>query len=97
MKTTRILACCAALLLFAGGAAAQSDRYPDRPLRVVVAFPPGGAADFIARILAQHVPAVTIPVFKGPNGLPVGAQLIARRNDDRKLFAAARWAYQVLM
>jgi amidase len=43
-----------------------------------------------------HAPSVTIPVFKGPNGLPVGAQVIARRNDDRKLFAAARWIYRSL-
>jgi tripartite-type tricarboxylate transporter receptor subunit TctC len=57
METVRILACCAALLSFAGNAVAQSDRYPNRPIRVVVAFPPGGAADFIARILAQRVPA----------------------------------------
>jgi amidase len=43
-----------------------------------------------------HVPALTIPVFKGPNGLPVGAQLIAKRNEDRKLLAAARWIYSRL-
>jgi len=43
-----------------------------------------------------HVPSVTIPAFKGPNGLPVGAQLVARRNDDRRLLAAARWVYQQL-
>jgi amidase len=43
-----------------------------------------------------HVPALTMPVFKGPNGLPVGAQLLARRHDDRKLFACARWAYAKL-
>ena len=43
-----------------------------------------------------HAPSVTVPVFKGPNGLPVGAQVIARRNDDRKLFVAARWIYQRL-
>jgi amidase len=45
----------------------------------------------------MHVPSVTLPVFKGPHGLPIGAQLIARRNDDRKLFAAARWVYQRLV
>ena len=43
-----------------------------------------------------HVPAVTIPVFKGPNSLPIGAQLVARRNDDRKLLSAARWIYSRL-
>lgn len=43
-----------------------------------------------------HVPSVTLPLFKGPNGLPVGAQLIARWCDDRRLFAAARWVYSRL-
>ena len=45
---------------------------------------------------ALHVPSVTLPVFKGPAGMPVGAQLIARRHDDRGLFACARWAYRRL-
>jgi Asp-tRNA(Asn)/Glu-tRNA(Gln) amidotransferase A subunit family amidase len=43
-----------------------------------------------------HVPVMTIPVFKGPHGLPVGAQLVARRNDDRKLFSSAQWIYRQL-
>jgi amidase len=41
----------------------------------------------------MHVPAMSVPVFRGPNGLPVGAQVIAARHADRKLFAAARWIY----
>jgi Asp-tRNA(Asn)/Glu-tRNA(Gln) amidotransferase A subunit family amidase len=43
-----------------------------------------------------HAPSVTLPVFRGPNGLPVGAQLVARRNEDRRLFAAAQWCYRQL-
>ena len=40
---------------------------------------------------ALHVPAVTIPVFTGPQGLPIGAQLVAPRHaDDRLLAVAAR-------
>lgn len=34
---------------------------------------------------------MTLPLFSGPNGLSVGAQLIAARNNDRLLFEAARW------
>jgi amidase len=44
----------------------------------------------------MHVPSITIPVFKGPNGLPIGAQLIAKHHEDRRLFAIARWAYRKL-
>lgn len=43
-----------------------------------------------------HVPQVSLPVFKGPNGMPIGAMLIAKRHDDRKLFACAQWAYEKL-
>lgn len=38
-----------------------------------------------------HLPCMTLPLFKGPNGLPVGAQFMAARNNDRLLFEAARW------
>ena len=40
---------------------------------------------------STHVPCMTLPLFSGPNGLPVGAQLIAKRNNDRLLFEVARW------
>jgi amidase len=44
----------------------------------------------------MHVPSITLPVFKGPHGLPVGAQLIARHHDDRRLFDIARWVCRQL-
>lgn len=55
-----------------------------------------GSAAFCAIWSAMHVPAVTLPVFKGRNGLPVGAQLIGKPSEDRRLFAAARWIYRTL-
>jgi Asp-tRNA(Asn)/Glu-tRNA(Gln) amidotransferase A subunit family amidase len=62
---------------------------------------PIGMAGFAGVPLFQlwstlHVPALCIPVFTGPAGLPIGAQLIAKRHDDRKLFACAEWAYSKL-
>jgi len=36
-----------------GGAASK---YPERPIRLIVGFPPGGATDILARILSQHMP-----------------------------------------
>ncbi len=53
-----------------------------------------GNASFCAIWTTMHVPAVTLPLFSGPNGLPVGAQFVAPRNDDRKLMSACRWIMQ---
>jgi tripartite-type tricarboxylate transporter receptor subunit TctC len=40
-------------VLMAQWAAAQA--YPNRPIRLIIAVPPGGAADFTARIVAQRL------------------------------------------
>jgi hypothetical protein len=37
------------------GAAQAQDAYPDKPVRVVVGFPPGTTADFIARLMAPKM------------------------------------------
>ncbi len=49
----RAAALAAALFAVTSAAIAQGD-YPNRPVRVIVAFPPGGATDVIARVLAQR-------------------------------------------
>ena len=39
----------------------------------------------------MNMPAITIPAAAGPRGLPLGVQLVARRYDDDRLLAHARW------
>jgi Asp-tRNA(Asn)/Glu-tRNA(Gln) amidotransferase A subunit family amidase len=41
-----------------------------------------------------HVPCVTVPVARGPSGLPVGLQVIGRFADDARTLAAARWVHE---
>jgi Asp-tRNA(Asn)/Glu-tRNA(Gln) amidotransferase A subunit family amidase len=36
-----------------------------------------------------HAPTMTLPLLRGPNGLPLGVQIAARRFDDYKLFKFA--------
>ena len=45
----------AAVLLMIASMAAWAQGYPDRPLRLVVGFPPGGSGDFLARIIADEL------------------------------------------
>ncbi|MBL8340938.1 MAG: tripartite tricarboxylate transporter substrate binding protein [Rubrivivax sp.] len=47
------VALCAAVLAFAAGAQAQSSPWPDKPLTMIVPFPPGGVADTVARPVAE--------------------------------------------
>lgn len=38
-----------------------------------------------------HVPCLTIPVAKGPTGLPLGLQIVGRRGEDAATLAWAQW------
>jgi amidase len=42
-----------------------------------------------------YTPCVTLPVFTGPSGLPVGIQLIGHRNQDHRLLERAEAVYRV--
>jgi Asp-tRNA(Asn)/Glu-tRNA(Gln) amidotransferase A subunit family amidase len=37
------------------------------------------------------VPAVTLPLLQGEQGLPIGVQVVGRRGDDARLLRTARW------
>ena len=54
LATTALVA--AAMALFQSPAHAQSAAsYPDKPVRIIVPFPPGGAADTFARLAGQKL------------------------------------------
>lgn len=50
-----------------------------------------GSAAFSSIWTLCHTPSLTLPLFSGPSGLPIGVQLVARRDCDRPLLEAARW------
>jgi amidase len=57
--------------------------------------PPGlddtGEATFNRLCSGLHVPCLSLPGFTGPNGLPVGIQVIGAIGDDLRLLRAAKW------
>jgi tripartite-type tricarboxylate transporter receptor subunit TctC len=60
--------------------------YPERPIRLVVGFPPGGATDILARILSQHMPeSIGQPVVvdnRGGASGTIAAAIVAKAPPD---------------
>ena len=78
---TRLLAL--VLLVVAAGASAQ---YPNRPIRLIVTYPPGGGADTMARIIAPKLTErlgqpVVVENKAGASG-QIGADLVAKSAAD---------------
>ena len=70
--------------MVASGAVAQT--YPDRPVRLIVGFPPGGAADILGRVAAQQLAGglgqqVVVDNRGGAGGL-IATEIAARANPD---------------
>jgi Asp-tRNA(Asn)/Glu-tRNA(Gln) amidotransferase A subunit family amidase len=42
------------------------------------------------------VPALNLPILQGPNGMPLGVQLVSFKGDDARLFRTARWLLNFL-
>jgi tripartite-type tricarboxylate transporter receptor subunit TctC len=45
----------AVLLCFSLSGTAFAQSYPDKPIRLIVPYPPGGGTDVVARLIAQRL------------------------------------------
>lgn len=72
---------------FLPAAFAQSDTYPDRPIRWIVPFAAGGPTDAIARVIAHALPqqlnGTSVAIENKPGGATViGTQAMSTANPD---------------
>ena len=78
-----VLAACAGAIASAAGAA---ETYPQRAIRLIVPYPPGGAGDIIGRILAARLGEAVRQQVVADNrpggGQVIATQLAARANPD---------------
>lgn len=85
----RVLATALPMVLSVGlapAAVAQTDVYPERPITVVVAYPPGGSTDLTGRAvadqLAKKLGATVIVENVGGAGGAIGAHKVSRAAPD---------------
>jgi len=81
------------------GLAAPAWAYPDRPVKIIVAFPPGSSTDIVARAIAQPLgEALGQPVVvenRGGAGGNIGTMAVARSSADGYTFLMHSVAYSV--
>jgi tripartite-type tricarboxylate transporter receptor subunit TctC len=82
MKTIRT----ALLLLAAAFAATAQAAYPDKPIRIVVPYPPGGTTDLLTRLVAQKLSeSLKQPVMvdnRAGGAAMIGSDLVAKSAPD---------------
>jgi tripartite-type tricarboxylate transporter receptor subunit TctC len=66
---------CACALGLGTAATAQPAAYPDRPVQLLVGYPPGGASDIVARLVAQELSRLNRQQFVVENKPGVGGML----------------------
>ena len=75
--------------------------YPNKPVKVVVPYPPGGATDIVARIVFQQVSEATGQQFVIENragaGGNIGAEFVARAPADGYTLLIATTAHAINM
>lgn len=74
------------LAALAGPAAFAQDAYPNKPIRIVVPYSPGGFTDILGRLIAEklqgQVGEAVIVDNKGGGGSTIGSALVARAPAD---------------
>jgi tripartite-type tricarboxylate transporter receptor subunit TctC len=89
-----------AVLTLAASPAAHAQDYPTRPVRIVVAFPPGGPTDFVGRIVSEKMTTllgqrVYIDNKPGANGTMGGGDVAKSDPDGYSLFLTTAGAVVV--
>jgi tripartite-type tricarboxylate transporter receptor subunit TctC len=86
MKHVRLAIAAVALAAFGGPAMAQAGDYPNRPVKVIVPFSPGGAVDgpmrAIAEQLGKRLKQQVIIENRPGAGATIGSELVAKSPPD---------------
>ena len=80
------LACCGPLGAWAQSGASTAQSYPSKPIRLVVPFAPGGAADILGRLIADRMQKdlgqSVVIINKDGGGTIIGVDFVAKSQAD---------------
>jgi tripartite-type tricarboxylate transporter receptor subunit TctC len=83
--------------LLAGGAVHAQQKYPTKPIRVIVPFVPGGASDVVARVMTQKLAdgfGISVVADNRPGaGGTIGSEIVVRANPDGYTMLLAGGSY----
>jgi tripartite-type tricarboxylate transporter receptor subunit TctC len=83
-RAAALAAACA--LSVSAQAQSPADKYPDKPIRIIVPYPPGGSVDVLGRVLAQRMQenwGQTVIVENRPGaGTMIGTAAVAKADPD---------------
>src|SRR5262249_21596056 len=84
--TRALLAAALCAWVLHGALPASAQTYPNRPIKVVVPFPPGGPTDGMARIISERLGAVLgqplVIENRGGAGGGIGGKFVAESDPD---------------
>lgn len=88
--------CLGALPFQVAAQAADMNAWPQRPIRLIVPFPPGGSADFLGRLVAERLTAATgwtvVVDNRAGAGGNIGLDAVARSAPDGYTFGIGQTA-----
>jgi tripartite-type tricarboxylate transporter receptor subunit TctC len=71
---------------FAVAASAQAQNYPNKPIKLIIPFPPGGTTDIVGRIVAdklgKELGQTVVVENRGGGGGSIGASALAKSDPD---------------
>jgi tripartite-type tricarboxylate transporter receptor subunit TctC len=86
VRLARAAALAACVLDASANAQSPADKYPDKPIRIIVPYPPGGSVDVLGRVLAQRMQenwGQTVIVENRPGaGTMIGTAAVAKADPD---------------
>ncbi|HYN62980.1 MAG TPA: tripartite tricarboxylate transporter substrate-binding protein, partial [Candidatus Limnocylindrales bacterium] len=86
MTRAAFIALCALASALAGAGTASAQTFPDRPVRIIIGYPPGGGTDLVARLVQQPLSTrwgqpVVIDNRPGANAI-IATEAVAKAKPD---------------